>query len=323
MLPNHYTYDQEDTRMPFAQGAYGIGPPPPRKSRGTYIPGKRYSMNMLAIAVCVLLPWIVFTTVYATLSFSVHYEHPNVAYSIVYLGLFAVLACGYLLVESRRRKHYYVDAERAPSWLCFMFLTILVAWLAAVHLGERNYTSNTKPYYDMLNLGNYTDIYPSRMRGQQMMDAGTVRFAVGSHVEVGKSMGFKSFDMYCVAPISLGNETLSTYDFWVVGKDCCSGYQADFHCEGYNDPRARGGLRLVRETDRAYYRLAVQQAEAAHKIRAIHPLFFHWVQDPDAVVLSWLGDGWRSFYAGTFTCFVMQAFLVAFAAVAYSKMGKW
>ena len=73
-------------------------------------------------------------------------------------------------------------------------------------------------------------VYPNRMLGQQLLDAGIVQFAPGSQLDVKKSMGFKNGELYCVAPIVFGTASPVSYDFWAVGKDCCSGSQADFSC---------------------------------------------------------------------------------------------
>ena len=73
-------------------------------------------------------------------------------------------------------------------------------------------------------------VYPNRMLGQQLLDAGIVQFAPGSQLDVKKSMGFKNGNLFCVAPIVFGTASPVSYDFWAVGKDCCSGSQADFSC---------------------------------------------------------------------------------------------
>merc|ERR1711866_4659 len=111
--------------------------------------------------------------------------------------------------------------------------------------------------------------------------------------------------MFCVAPITRGtnNETLLHYDFWAVGVGCCSGLKPDFHCKNFNNPHAKGGLRLMRDDERAFYRLAVQQAEAAYNIKAVHPLFFEWVQDPIDEMAQLEEFGMRNFHMGACAAF--------------------
>lgn len=279
-------------------------------------------MNILAMLLCLFFPWGLFTTLLATLSFKVHYEHPVICFSIVLAALLAIVCMGMWTVQERLRLGRNSPTERNPSWSLFMCISLVVAFLVAGGLGQTNYYDNLKPYYDYLNLGTYHNIFPDRVRGQQIMDAGGITFAEGSHLSTKLSQGFKDDAVYCVAPIVYGNETLATYDFWAVGKDCCSGAQADFHCQGYNDPLATGALRLMREDDRPFYRLAVQQAEATYDIKAVHPLFFRWVHDVHSEVQSWNEAGWQTFYAGICSYFLLQAFLVATAAAVFSKLGR-
>jgi hypothetical protein len=175
-------------------------------------------------------------------------------------------------------------------------------------------------YYRFLELNTYVDIRVDRVSGQQCMDAGRIVFAEGTHVEVKKSMGFKNVKTYCVAPIVFGNTTLESYDYWAVGSGCCSGIQADFHCANYNDPTASSGLRLMDEDDKGFYRLAVQQAEAVHKITAGHPLFFEWVPDGVGIVEE-LSDGALHLYRASIAAYlVFQGFLVVLTGFAFSTL---
>lgn len=293
------------------------------ETKGPFMSSRRQRLNLVPMLLCLFGPWVLFAMLMATLSFTVHYELPYLCWLMVHLCLLVVVLVTVYTIKQRLRLGRDAPTERAPSWMVFMSLSLIVAWLLGLSLGETNYYSNLKPYYDYLNLNTYHDIYPNRVRGQQIMDAGAIVFTEGSHVDVKHSQGFRNGEVYCVAPIVLGKDTLATYDFWAIGKDCCSGTQPDFHCEGFNDPSAKGALRLMRDTDRPFYRLAVQQAEATYDIKATHPLFFHWVHDVSTTVESWHHAGWQLFYAGVFAYFLVQAFLVAVAAAFFSKLGRF
>merc|ERR1719506_167791 len=135
-----------------------------------------------------------------------------------------------------------------------------------------------------MNLAHYHDVDTNVYLGQQLMDAGQVDFKKGTALDLGRSMGFKNHDIYCVAPIVTKGSGAQSVDFWAVGKNCCSGVAADFHCSGFSDPKATGVIRNMHDEDRAFYRLAVQQAEATYKITASHPLFFEWVHSAQEAI---------------------------------------
>merc|ERR1719478_402511 len=72
-----------------------------------------------------------------------------------------------------------------------------------------------------------------------------------------------------------------TYDWWAVGTNCCDGTTAaNFTCGQVKHPLARSGMRLLSDTQRPYYLLAVQEWSATYGLPVRHPLFFTWVKDP-------------------------------------------
>jgi hypothetical protein len=309
-----------DDNQFYDYGGIEVLPVKPIEKIPTFALGNRRKLNIVAILLCFLIPSALFAGVYALLSFNLHYGQPSIVYALLGVAAFFVIVAGCMSLGSRVRKAIG-DPTRQPNWYMFFFVTMLIAYVLGVALGEWNFKTYLQPYYDMQNLGNYTNIDPSRIRGQQVMDAGTITFTQGTRLDLAKSMGFKSEQTYCVAPIVMPSEQPAQYDFWAVGTDCCSGSSADFHCKDFNDPGAIGALRATSDGDRAMYRLAVQQAEATYKIKATHPLFFIWTHNPIEEMDSFRHSGMKAYLGGIFGYMILQAFLVVAASVAFSKMG--
>lgn len=288
------------------------------QQRKPFAAGQRRRLNVVPMLLGLFLPWLLFVLDFWVTSFSIRFDSPQLWAAVMIASVIAVFLV--VMMAATRRLKLFQNGEREPSWLIFLAVSMLVALVLAYVLGNRNYSDYMRPYYDFHNLNIYTEIDPSRMRGQQLMDAGAIAFTEGTRLDVSRSMGFKHGSMYCVAPISFGNETMQTYDFWAVGTGCCSGSQADFHCHGWNSPHS-GGLRLM-GGGRDYYRLAVQQAEATYGIKAAHPLFFTWVPRPLDMIENWQTNARGSFVIWIFAHLLIQAFLVVCAALAFTRLGN-
>lgn len=282
----------------------------------------RKSVHLVAAIACLLLPILIFAVVFAAQSFELHYESPRECMLVCWGMLIAVFIIGYFACTAVMQR---TAGVQEPMWYVLVFASSFLAWILAFGFGEANFRANMQPFYDVNNLNVYQSVNPATAHGSQMMDAGRIMFTPDSHLDFAKTMTFQNVDRFCVAPISAGprgaNATkLATYDFWAVGLNCCSGHGAEFRCGDYWNPKATSGLRLMREEERAYYRLAVQQAEAAYNIRAQHPVFFYWLQDANAELFAYQDDGFKYFLLGSlcFSCF--QLFVVVVATIAFSKM---
>jgi len=308
-------------------GGIGGGGAPAKMTSSVLSRSQRQRMNIIAASQCLLLPWILFCLLFSVKSFQIHYRQPALCMFCVIVGLLVVVATGVLAARAMMQK-VNSDPSRAPSWFVFLFLTTTVAFVMAVVLGDLNYYTNMKPYFDYGNLNEHHGVNPTTMRGQQLMDAGRVFFTNNASLDLRRSMGFVNVDTYCVAPITVHSEAagqllpLASYDFWAVGLGCCSGNAADFHCGEFNNPNAHSGLRLLHDEQRAFFRLAVQQAEAAYAIRATHPLFFYWAQDSTAEMESFHQEGIKYYLIGMIVHFGWQLLCVALAMAAYTQMGK-
>lgn len=274
--------------------------------------------NMMAICLSLFVPWILFCCMYWVMSFSMHYKDKLLCWVLVLMGLVFVAAIVKLAFDAATKERG--DNRSDPSWLVFLAAACFLAWLSGVGLGDLNYFYHLEPYYELLNLNSYNGVDPSNTHGNQLMDAGRITFASGSRLDLRKAVAFKNGDTYCAAPVvsNLTSEHAS-YDFWAVGLNCCSGPD-DFSCGEFNNRHAISGLRAMRDYQNGFYTLAVHQAVASYDIKADHPLFLYWMQDPMNELGAYQDEGYKFFLLGVFTSFAVMFFLVITAVVVFSKM---
>lgn len=281
-----------------------------------FLPGHRRRINVVAICVNVFVPLLVFSFVCSAMSFSLHYTHALRAWAVVAFGGFIALLVLAEAIKTRGKR------DRDPMWHTVSAISLFTAVALAAIVGDLNFYYNMQPYYDVLNLNVYPSINPAIGSGQEMMDAGRVYFSDGTTLDMSKAMSFQETDLYCVAPIVNG-DAMSGYDFWAVGVNCCSPVSSDFRCGQFNNPAARSGLRLMDKEQSPFFRLAVQQAMEAYHIRAPHPLFFEWMQDPTRELEIYLENGWKWYLVSVFTYFAVNTFAVIIAVVGFSKTGHY
>jgi len=265
---------------------------------------------------CLLLPIFIFIGTGLAFTFQ----------SMVGLALVAPpLAIAVLAWSLRKSSKVTLGAELARDlwWHSFLLATICAYWVLGIALGSHNRASAGK-YFDYVSMGTYMEVNPLMATGQLLQDAGRILFEPGAQVDLSRAVGFKNTRLYCVAPVTMANSTgAQAYDFWVVGVDCCSGGSGpstNFRCGEIWNPRAAAALRILEEGDtRGYWRLAVQEAEAAFQIRAEHPLFLHWMQDPVNEVNSSWQNAKYALLVQCMTVATVQFLLVLAAVVALGK----
>jgi len=227
------------------------------------------------------------------------YLHPSfrtilvvsTATAVVLMILSTLLSRGHWLRKGGRLGTAEPRYLQSFAWWGTLSALSTVAFIAALSVGD-TLAKDMSSYYDIVTLSKYDNLNPARTQGKQRLDAGRVIFTQGSRLNLPDAMSYKhAGTTYCVAPIvaAVSEPLPATFDFWAVGKDCCSDDgkgTKDFHCGAAHDHTARGGIRVMDEDKVEKYRKAVQQAEETHRIQSVHPLFFEWVANPIGDIFS-------------------------------------
>jgi hypothetical protein len=286
---------------------------------------RRRRLNIVAIFISLFVPWLLFCFMFWLTSFNLFYRHPAICLMIASLAFVFVMVLGAKANESVKK--FRADRKHDPTWYVFLVVTSLIAWGLGMYVGYHNFYYRMEAYYGLQNLGSYSSVDPDKQHGQQLMDAGRVVFQNGTRLDLSKAISFRNNDLYCAAPIVGPNSNNHppdySYDFWAVGINCCCGdtvRQAHFQCGEYANSQASSGLRLMMDEQRPFFRLAVQQAVGAHGLRATHPLFFHWVQDPISATEAYRWDGHRHYLMGVYLHFAFQLFLVLVTTAIFSRI---
>lgn len=271
-------------------------------------PSSKGKLSPVSVLLCALVPPLVFMSVYALLSFEFRHnlglaiasKFPMEASLAAHIAAFVIGVLPFLIVTSSLLSLGYFRMKKgklARTPLC-LGACLGVATIGGYVFGDRNYWTYLATYYNIQDLETYINIDPTKDRGQSFMDAGQAYFKESTTVAVGNANAFRNNGVYCVAPIvrqPLGNQGGSnqvetqgvfklpesgTVDFWAVGVNCCEPTGLGFNCGDVKNPSARAGLRLIRDDQRAFFLLAVQEWAAKYGLPTKHPLFFYWVVDP-------------------------------------------
>jgi len=270
---------------------------------------------------CLIVPPIVFFLSTALLCFRFRFTCPRIAWCLALTLLTPAGAAAWLAQKATK-------SGGEVGWARLAVILFSLAFASGVTAGDITYWYFSQPFFLLDSLTAYDQVRPAEVDGVRLMDAGRVRFAEGTRLATDMAMSFTSWDIYCVAPITSSEglpsqgSRLNSYDLWAVGVNCCNSAQANFHCGEYNDPTARAGLRQVSAEARPYFRLAVQQAEAAYNIEARHPLFFYWVRDPQQEQKLFFEAAFSNWVLANGLHFGVNAFAVAAYVTLFAKASK-
>lgn len=301
-------------------GAYGAanGGPATGISPKTILHRHRM-VNIFGVTSSILVPIALFAAVSATRSFSLRNSCPVLTLLILVCETLVVAAAAmYAYGALMRQRHGETNESK---WYIFLTLTAALAYILGLVIGSYNYDANLSFYYSMEHLQDYSNVNPTKMTGAMLMDAGAVYFTPSSTVDVAQSIGFAGGKKtYCVAPISTGGSQ-PVVDFWAVGIGCCTTAGADFACGDVSNKNAHAGLRILKESQNEWYRVAIQKASATYAMQSKQPLFFTWVEDPLSEQANWFRDGLIVYVAGVIFYVCLQLFLVTLCCVFFAKVG--
>lgn len=291
-----------------------------KPAKSPFVSDHGYRVHCGTICNALLLPWALFVIVFSVMSLSIRREHNGFAWLLVTACLIVVGIIGLITYSgyatntphdmNMRRIH---NREIYP----FMFVTSLFWWFYAVIDGQLVF-AEFQLYYDNVDLATYEGIDPARSMGETLMDAGRVLFTPNTMLDLSMATSFQHDAMNCIVPIVSGNASLGNYDFWAADMECC-GVQKDFTCKNWDNRKVKGGIRILDENQQAYYKLAVQQAEAAYHIQSIHPLFFRWAADPIGEINQLRANGLKRYVFGILLAFGLQLGALMIAAIILVK----
>lgn len=158
----------------------------------------------------------------------------------------------------------------------------LLALVMGALTGIYAYEVHMRSFYS-ISLGRAYDNVLASTPGAAYADAGKLRFADSSDLQVQLALGYRSAPTYCVAPImdTGGGQQARMITFWAVGVDCCAA-RGSFTCAKKN---VKGGVRAnldgIFVQSHQEFQKAIEQAAAVGALVVDeNPILVQWVEDP-------------------------------------------
>ncbi|CAD7950836.1 unnamed protein product [Amoebophrya sp. A25] len=304
----------ERTKLMLQNGDYYIN------KSSVFTVGSRIRLNFIPIVLNAVLPWILFVVLLTISVFRFRHDYER------WCNTIWLIVCGTLLLVYAYlfcRELHTVDARWTRATCLYLFVMVNLCATASYLV----YTQFFQVYYDVTDLKTYPTMDVSTTNGKDVMDAGIVYFGQGTEIDFSRSWHFKHRTVYCVAPLvkkinGIPQLETGSLDFWVVGQDCCSTSSSDFRCPGYDNARARAGIRILRGDPLSFYRLAVQQAETQYGFISTYPIFVEWVEDPVFQLENVKSKGLAAYFTLLFGSLLFQMIMVCMCTLRFSLIGR-
>lgn len=247
---------------------------------------------ILRVIVGIFLPYVVFSWIYY--AFAREWHHFDIEWTWGFAaGGWAIVVISFFTFTGQRAVGHKFNAK----WQLFLTIQFVAAVMLATFFGNRHFYTLWEPVYDFAALETYVNVNPIKEIGDAFLDAGQMYFKEGSHVDTTRTVAFKNYDVYCLAPIikevledegqthSSGKAAVvmppsGTVDFFAVGMNCCNPDGTNFACADVGNADARSGLRVLEADHRPYYSMAAEAWSMKYNIPAKHPIFVSWLVDP-------------------------------------------
>mmetsp|Transcript_9228 Transcript_9228/g.20093 ORF Transcript_9228/g.20093 Transcript_9228/m.20093 type:complete len:360 (-) Transcript_9228:57-1136(-) len=146
-------------------------------------------------------------------------------------------------------------------------------------------------YFDPYHQFHYGQIYSNVLaeapaRGHA--DAGTLKFSIGSKVDISAGAGFKAGTTYCVAPITNDADNVNKFEYWAVGQECCAEPRG-FHCDNALDADSLIGVVVRPRVSGFFWSLFGPDAYSMYdKARSIAETRYNLVSAKQIMYVRWV-----------------------------------
>lgn len=192
----------------------------------------------------------------------------------IIVTLDAVGSLMYMLAGSRNKY--------TGKWGMKLAVLCIFAVFAGTLTGLHNYHLTFANYWTYKENAEYVNLLPSS-KADSHSDAGKIVFSLDSRIAHDQVVGYKSKNMYCVAPIVDYSSGVKR-EYWAAGMDCCAA-RANFKCDDAGNALARSGLVVLDNkgmfsSEYTMYVKAARQACAEYNLEMPDsPIFVRWVAD--------------------------------------------